>query len=228
MELRGLNRWVWWLATACLLLLLVWLLWLPRLSFNNATASPQGYEGLDEEMRLRRHLAGLQEQLHAARLACRRTDCDGAPPSLENQAEDVCERMTRELGHCDLGDLSFALVWNTRHDLDLQVITPAGARINFRQRQDGSGGFLRLDVNQFPTARTDKAVEVIAWSSPPPSGDYRVEVQLYDIDRRHRHINPVPFTVFIAFGDRVEKISGEISHHPPLKRWHHVSTFTVP
>ena len=72
------------------------------------------------------------------------------------------------------------LVWNNTTDIDLRVIEPNGERIDARKKESAvTGGALDVDSNR--DSKTDTPVEQIVWRKPPPSGDYQIIVQYYEI-----------------------------------------------
>lgn len=188
--------------------------------------------GLAEEARLRRELADLRKTLDEARLGC---DACAAPESVaETPAapapaiaeDDVCERVSRELGGCDSGALSISLAWNALHDLDLGVETPSGQLIYHAERSR-DGGTLTLDFNVQPEERVNDPVEVVSWAGAPPPGRYRIYVNLYDVDPRQPGNAPIPFTIRYMLGDRTETITGSVLPSEE-GRWKLVHEFVVP
>jgi hypothetical protein len=239
---RDWRRWLGWLLALLVLLLL-------PLVLTQCTPGSLGWVGDEksladaqaEEARLRRQLAELRIRLDEGRRGC--ADCggpqrpefpsaEGGPgsgltPSPPMDEQEFCERMAREVGECDPGNLTVSLAWDTLHDLDLGVETPTGEFIHHELRNGEAGGGLILDYNVEPEERITEPVESVSWGGTPPPGRYRVRVKLHDIDPRQADVDPVPVTVRITLGEQTDTISGAIPHSEK-GRWNLVGEFTVP
>ncbi len=80
-------------------------------------------------------------------------------------------------GDLGTGDVQVTLRWSSSIDLDLQVVDPTGAEIDFSTRTSPSGGELDRDAN-YPCGTVSEApVENVFWpTGGAPQGSYRVVV----------------------------------------------------
>jgi hypothetical protein len=138
-----------------------------------------------------------------------------APPP---PADDIDRRLDREGGQ--RGELNVTLVWDNRSDLDLEVVCPGGARINFRQPRN-CGGRLDVDANVRGQSLTDRPVENVFFAGDPPAGTYELVVTLFRAapgsPRSH------PFSVRVQVGGRTQTLNGTVSPSRPVWR----RSFTV-
>jgi hypothetical protein len=99
----------------------------------------------------------------------------------------LCERFSESPtcgGNIDLGtgDVQITLQWASSADLDLHVTEPDGTELYFGNTGPSpSQG--QLDVDSNVGCEPDGSVENVFWptDSPPPAGDYTVEVNGYDV-----------------------------------------------
>lgn len=76
------------------------------------------------------------------------------------------------------GDVRISLVWHTRDDLDLHVITPSGERIWYENRTSSCCGMLDVDMNR--DHESVEPVENVFWPvGQAPQGTFKVIVKLY-------------------------------------------------
>jgi len=126
-------------------------------------------------------------------LAERRADIDA----------EMAQRVRNAGGQYDDVDVRVSLLWDTRDDLDLHVITPGGEEIYYGHKFSRCGG--ALDVDRNVRGEDPKPVENVRWpKGGAPAGEYQVYVQNF---RFHEH-KPAPVTF------RVEMdVNGKISHY---------------
>lgn len=104
-----------------------------------------------------------------------------------------------------------SLAWNTCDDLDLHVIEPSGAVINYQNRKSSSGGELDIDMNRDDDNISMKPVENIVWpDGAAPEGRYRVQVHLYT---RRSNITNVPFQVMVKNQGSMMRFDGQVSDY---------------
>jgi hypothetical protein len=98
---------------------------------------------------------------------------------------DLCETFDEsptcgggiELG---TGDMQVTLQWESSADLDLHVTEPDGTELYWQSPgPSASGG--QLDVDSNIACEPDGSVENVYWSGAPPSGDFAIEVNGYDV-----------------------------------------------
>lgn len=78
-----------------------------------------------------------------------------------------------------IGAIKLVLTWNSKDDLDLQVVCPNGDRITFDDKIK-CRGMLLLDSRGVSTER--EPTEIIEWPvEAAPPGNYKVEVNQYNI-----------------------------------------------
>src|SRR5262249_20304326 len=111
-------------------------------------------------------------------------------------ANEARERVEQAQG--THGPLDITLAWNGREGLDLHVYCPDGHI--FHSSRTACGGTLEIDRNANLAQAVDTPVEHVVWSTPPPPGEYRVEVQFYN--RREQPERGVPYTVIVRQGDQ--------------------------
>ncbi len=115
---------------------------------------------------------------------------------------EIAQRVKSAGGQYDNVDIRISLLWNTRDDLDLHVITPSGEEIYYGNKQARCGGALDIDRNVH--GEDPKPVENVRWArGQAPAGRYRVYVQNY---RYHEPPGPIPFRVEMD-------VNGQISHY---------------
>ena len=98
----------------------------------------------------------------------------GPPPEAEVIQEKVVEAGGKS------GEVQFSLVWESKSDLDLHVINPAGDRIFYKSRFDRLGGALDVDCNADHRRLSASPVENVRWlQGDPASGRYTVWVHFF-------------------------------------------------
>ena len=188
---QGRNGWrlAWWLLALALLLVILLLLsrgcapvglkaQAPGLVPQPQADTAVPGDDLDREADLRREIDGLNRTLRERALVC------AAPPlQTRGEAQEQQEEARRldERGVA-VGEVTVLLYWETRHDLDLHVVTPSGTRVYHNNVTDGRGGRLDTDSNADKDNRTARAVEAISWPATPPTGEYQVFVRYYRSD----------------------------------------------
>lgn len=120
---------------------------------------------------------------------------------MESGPCDCFQAPTPPIGE---GALQFTLTWSPSNaDLDLHVFTPLDEEIYFGTPNSGSGG--QLDVDD---VCENGGPENIFWTSSPPRGTYRVEVDYFGSCGADR----VNFSVRVNAGGTILKnVSGSIS-----------------
>lgn len=133
-----------------------------------------------------------------------------APASAREQPpapDDLDARLQDRGGR--LGDLNFALFWDSVDDLDIHVTCPSGGRVYYGARS-ACGGRLDVDANVGANGLTDP-VENIVFSNPA-SGRYEVRVHLF----ANRTQGPKRFTLRVRHGDGTYRdYTGEVSLSAP-------------
>lgn len=132
--------------------------------------------------------------------------------------DDCGDEQTCFEGVCvGTGELRVSLSWEFISDLDLHVVTPSGAHINFGNPEDGGG---QLDVDDCVGSCVDPDgvhVENIFFAQTPAPGEYEVWVVNYDGRRAG------PFNVEVT-GAANAQFEGEL---PASNVRSSVFTFTV-
>jgi hypothetical protein len=123
------------------------------------------------------------------------------PPSLKDAEERVQQANVSNESKFDI-----ILVWNGREDLDLHVFCADGHI--FYGSRSGCGGILDIDRNSKKSEAIDNPVEHIGWQDDPPTGDYRVEVVLFD--RYELPPRNIPFNVIIRDPTGQREYKGQI------------------
>lgn len=93
-------------------------------------------------------------------------------------AANIKGRVVRAGGNVE-GVLVASLSWSTPDDLDLHVVTPGSAEINYRNRH-AAGGELDVDMcvhGRHGSKCTEHPVENVVFSDEAPQGHYEVYVQ---------------------------------------------------
>jgi hypothetical protein len=85
-------------------------------------------------------------------------------------------------GNIDLGggDMQITLTWTSSADIDLHVTEPDGNEIYYGNRGPSANGG-SLDVDSNVGCSPNGSVENVFWSSPPPSGEYTIEVNGFSV-----------------------------------------------
>ncbi|MFZ4790551.1 MAG: hypothetical protein ACOYMW_06630 [Candidatus Competibacteraceae bacterium] len=120
------------------------------------------------------------------------------------------------------GEITAALLWNSRSDLDLVVRCPAGRQLDYQHPAE-CGGALDVDANAVRDQLRDRPVENAFW----PAG--KIEPGVYEIAVRYAprkdEINPgeTPFQVRLIRGGQESVFKGTVRPNTTVP----VSTFTV-
>lgn len=136
---------------------------------------------------------------------------------------EIAQRVKSAGGQYDDVDIRISLLWNTRDDLDLHVITPSGEEIYYGNKRSRCGGFLDIDRNVH--GEDPKPVENTRWArGQAPAGRYRVYVQNY---RYHEPPGPIPFRVEMDINGKISHYQGTISakHETGAHSNHEVACF---
>jgi hypothetical protein len=93
----------------------------------------------------------------------------GPAPDSSVTCTSVCSALQRCVNGACIRDglLRFTLTWDQPGDVDLHVVTPGGATINYRSRSAAGGTLDRDD-------QSGRGPENVYWSSTPPLGEYLV------------------------------------------------------
>ena len=103
------------------------------------------------------------------------------------------------------GDVQVLLEWDTKDDLDLHVVDPAGERIYFGHKRSASGGELDVDANANSLNLRKHPKENVFWPrGGAPAGEYTVHVRLYCL----RGKLPIPYKVMVKHGRETERFTG--------------------
>ncbi len=78
------------------------------------------------------------------------------------------------------GDVRVTLTWGDTADLDLAVTDPNGETIYYDVKASSSGGQLDVDANGGCQSAITSPAENIIWPDTGPSGQYVVQVSIYD------------------------------------------------
>ncbi len=131
-------------------------------------------------------------------LAERRADIDA----------EMAQRVRNAGGQYDDVDVRVSLLWDTRDDLDLHVITPDGEEIYYGHKFSRCGG--ALDVDRNVRGEDPKPVENVRWpKGGAPAGHYRVYVQNFRFHERKPA--PVNFRVEMDVNGKISHYDGTIS-----------------
>ncbi len=178
-----------------------------------------------ERLVLEDQIAALEREIAAQGRMCRPLAAPApapavAPPVIEElppapaTRDDLDARLQDRGGQ--LGDLNFALFWDSIDDLDIHVTCPNGGRVYYGARS-ACGGRLDVDANVGANRLTDP-VENIVFSNPAP-GQYEVRVHLF----ANRTPSPKRFTLRVRHGDGTHRdYSGEVSLSAP--NWRQIIT----
>ena len=176
---------------------------------------------------LQRELKSLEEQYRRERLQCLIPDEPvlmpvPEEPTLQSQLmeEAPVGAPPEEARVQDRGTVQVTLEWDTRDDLDLQVVCPNGERISF-SRKVGCGGVLDIDANYPSSAAIAEPAENITFEQGPSMpGQYGVRVTRYGSQGGP----PVPFRVKVRQGEDETFYSGAAGRSDPVS----IADFFVP
>jgi hypothetical protein len=126
------------------------------------------------------------------------------------------------------GDIQINLNWDTETDLDLWVTEPGGTVIYYGAPRAASGGELDLDSYASCTIEGDEGQgnENVYWPvGAAPSGEYRVEVDLFSSCDTIATNQSTNYHVTVVANDRVSSYEGTFTPTDPEPR-RNVTTFT--
>lgn len=131
--------------------------------------------------------------------------------SMEDRKDDIDaeirQRLLKAGGRFENCSIRASLIWNTRDDLDLHVVTPGGDHIYFGHRLSSCGG--ELDVDRNVHGETREPVENIRWpKGTARPGKYTVFVQNYGYHEAGRRA--VRFKVELDIDGEIKTFDGEI------------------
>lgn len=213
-----------WLLLALILGLILWLLIYPcglmpgRIAYHCPTPVVTQADPLAaDRLVLEDQIAALERELAAQDRMCQPVAApappqtappqEAAPPAPDQPQDELDARLQDRGGQ--LGDLNFALFWNSVDDIDIHVTCPSGEQINYIA-PSGCGGTLDVDAN-VGGDRLNDPVENIFFSDPLP-GTYEVRVHLYS----NRTAGPKPFTLRVRQSDgTMQDFSGVVSPSAP-------------
>jgi hypothetical protein len=132
-------------------------------------------------------------------------------PVLVPMPDEINNRLNRE--DAQSGDLNFALVWDSRADIDLHITCPSGQTVNYLTER-ACGGVLDIDMNARSRV-SDTPVELIYFDNPQ-SGIYAIGVNFYN---SRGFEGTQDFTLRITFGNQHETFRGSVSRSRP--NWQH-------
>lgn len=120
------------------------------------------------------------------------------------------------------GELTVALLWNSRSDLDLVVRCPAGRQLDYQHAAE-CGGTLDVDANAARDQLSDRPVENAFWPAGKAGlGVYEIAVR-YAPRKDETSPGETPFQVRLIRGGQESVFKGVIRPHTTLP----VTTFTV-
>ncbi len=119
---------------------------------------------------------------------------------------EIRQRLLKAGGRFENCSIRASLIWETRDDLDLHVVTPNGEHIFFGNRDSQCGG--QLDVDRNIHGETREPIENIRWAKGTAKpGEYRVFVRNY---RYHeRQYGPVRFAVELDIDGEIQRYEGQ-------------------
>lgn len=170
-------------------------------------------ETVDETAALESRIRDLESLLADDMASCAATagsEAGDAPETAPSRRTGTApdpgieDRLDR--ANAQRGDMNVALAWDTDVDLDLTVVCPDGARINYINREAAScGGALDVDIRSF-RASGPAPVENVFFANPPP-GEYRVGVHLFSGNAAGLSH---PFVVQLRIGGEARRFSGVV------------------
>jgi hypothetical protein len=105
-------------------------------------------------------------------------------PELPGCAEVTATTTTTRPGEPELGtgDVQMTLRWNSTADLDLSVVDPTGAQIDYANPTSPSGGQLDVDSNFDCATASAAGVENVFWpTGAAPDGQYVITVTYFNV-----------------------------------------------
>jgi len=133
-------------------------------------------------------VAALERELARTAQTCQ-PDFAASEVPVTNKAE--LDRRLRARGGKQ-GDLGFSLAWNSKDDLDIEVVCPSGVKVDFRNRK-ACNGTLDVDANVLVEDAVADPVENVFYVDPT-YGAYVIRVRLSQV----RTEKPVPFTLRVT------------------------------
>ncbi|MES2006768.1 MAG: hypothetical protein V4436_01525 [Patescibacteria group bacterium] len=130
-------------------------------------------------------------------------------PLAERQDDidaEIRQRLLKAGGRFENVSIRASLIWETRDDLDLHVVTPKGEHIFFSTKRASCGGELDVDRNVGGETRTP--IENIRWAKGTAlPGKYHVYVQNF----RYHEVNhtEVPFKVELDIDGKIQSFTGK-------------------
>ena len=119
---------------------------------------------------------------------------------------EIRQRLLKAGGRFENCSIRASLIWNTYDDLDLHVVTPAGAHIFYASKRSSCGGELDVDRNA-GGGQTREPVENIRWAKGTAQpGKYQVYVQNYSHHESRRA--DIPFKVELEIDGQVRSFEG--------------------
>jgi hypothetical protein len=188
------SRW-WWHALAALLMLIplilaVWIAWilLPAcgtlLPFGRTVFGwgagafcPQEHPELDAADR---RTQGLLAEASLMKEQVQRHARECVPPPPPPPAPDPGAAMDKAIEDAgvDNDPNMVTLLWHNHADLDLHLVCPNGAEVNFRQKTASNA---QLNIDRNAGEAVDEPIENITWGSRSlPPGHYKARVRLFD------------------------------------------------
>jgi len=130
--------------------------------------------------------------------------------SMEDRKDDIDaeirQRLLKAGGRFENCSIRASLIWHTRDDLDLHVITPSGDHIYYGDRKDRTGG--ELDVDRNVRGETREPVENTRWPKGlAQPGKYHVFVRNYGYHEAGR--KNVPFVVELDIDGEIQRFEGK-------------------
>lgn len=119
---------------------------------------------------------------------------------------EIRQRLLKAGGRFENCSIRASLIWHTRDDLDLHVVTPDGFHIFYGDRQSRCGG--ELDVDRNVRGETREPIENIRWAKGTAKpGVYRVFVRNYSYHEQSH--GAVPFAVELDIDGVIQRFEGK-------------------
>ena len=120
------------------------------------------------------------------------------------------------------GEITVALLWNGRSDLDLVVRCPSGRQLDYQHSAE-CGGSLDVDANAIRNQLSDRPVESAFWPAGKATpGNYQIAVR-YAPRKDEANPGETPYQVRLSQGGQESTFKGVIRPHTTAP----VTTFTV-
>jgi uncharacterized protein YfaP (DUF2135 family) len=150
-----------------------------------------------------RKIAALDSSLNAC---CDCNDAHSNHPNLDDSADDRTGHLRDSFGG-RTGKVTVTLAWNTLDDLDLQLVEPSGKKIYYGNKTTSAGGILDIDMNAGNNF-SSSPIENIYYSGEPPTGRYRVFVNLY---KRNTTTPDIPYSIQVLINNQTFEFNRTIS-----------------